>query len=640
MADSRRYLRDIGSNFSREYMVVLIMCIVYTLAIGIISIMRYESFSANVYDLGIMIQVVWNTSKGWILQDSVNMGRPMMRFWMAHWEFIYIVIALFYKIISTPYTILFFQTIVVASGAIPIYWLARDKFGHGALSVIFPISYLLYPAMQNANLEDIHGVTLAAPFLLFAFYYLQKKRIAPFIIFGLIALTCREDSALLLFMMGIYAFLFNKQRKLGIGIALFSIAWFLLWYKRMWLRAMLGLPEFVIMEGAETHWDHLAQIKYDALYLVKFLAKKYNIRYFLYLFGPVLFLSLFSLRTLLIAAPMFAINLLSSYYYTHEVEHHYSATIVPFIFISAIFGLDHLVRSAKIKMSKVHQNKVSLALLIAALLFFFLKSNVFDLPQWKILDHHRVLKEIIETIPEEASLSAETKLAVHAAERHELYSFNDNVDRVDYILYDFYAPTINLITRKSFQLPYLWPDNDYIRDVLHDENYGIERYEDGVCLLKRGADHVQGLKKLIHADVAEIEKSSYKMINDHVELRGYRTHDILTHYVQPDKLGEIYWKHAVHLTCFYELKSLPKDNVDMDKVKVQVRNDAYAVSFEHEPFFNCFNFNQLDTGKLLRDEVFWEIPDDAPHGFYQFCMSITAEHEPENYVYLFDFYID
>lgn len=640
MTESINFSENISSNESQHYLIVFILCSIYVLVIGILSIMRYESFSANVYDLGIMIQVVWNTSKGWILQDSVNMGRPMMRFWMAHWEFIYLVIAIFYKLIGTPYTILFFQTIVVASGAIPIYWLAKEKLGNNILSIVFPLGYLLYPAIQNANLEDVHGVTLAAPFLLYAFYYLQKKRVSPFIVFGIIALTCREDSALLLFMMGIYAFLVNKQRKLGVAISVFSILWFLVWYKRMTIRSILGLPEFVIMEGAETHWDHLGQMRHDPFYILKFLAKMYNIRYFLFIFGPVVFLSLFSPSTLLIASPMFAINLLSSYYYTHEVEHHYSATITPFIFISAIYGLQNLLKLLKIKLDKRKILYISILIFSFSFIFFFIKSNVFDYPKWRINDHHRIIKNIINSIPEEASLTAETKLAVHAAERHELYAFNDNVDTVDYILYDFYAPTINLITRKSFQLPYVWPNNEYIQAVLRDENYGIEKYKDGVCLFKRGADYQEGLQKTVYAVASELEKSTFKKLNESVEFKGFKTHDLLTHYVQPDKLGDIYWKHAFHVTCYYELKSTPGDDRNYDKIKIMVKNNEYTYSFDHEPFYGLLNLDQLDTNKLLRDEIFWEIPDEAPSGFYQFFMSSMNNHSKENFVYLFDFYID
>ncbi|MBD3289330.1 DUF2079 domain-containing protein, partial [candidate division KSB1 bacterium] len=336
-----------SSNDKTGLFIVAGGILVYIFCMSALSILRYESFTAVVYDLGIMIQTIWNTANGHLLQESVNMGQPMLRFWMAHWEFIYLFVALIYKIIPSVWTILTVHTIVIALGALPVYWLAKEKLKHELTAVIFAFAYLLYPAVQNGNLNDIHGVTFAAPFLLFAFYFLQKRSYGWFAFHAFFAIISREDSALLLIMMAGYAFFFMKERKVGAITAIMCAAWFLVWYERMAIRAMLGLPEFIIMEGAETHWDHLANVKNDSLYVVKFLAKKYNIRYFLNLFGPLFFLSLLSPSTLLIAAPMFAINLLSSYYYTHDVAHHYSATIVPFIFISAIYGTKNLLEFSK-----------------------------------------------------------------------------------------------------------------------------------------------------------------------------------------------------------------------------------------------------------------------------------------------------
>jgi len=88
------------------------------------------------------------------------------------------------------------------------------------------------------------------------------------------------------------------------------------------------------------------------------------------------------------------------------------------------------------------------------------------------------------------------------------------------------------------------------------------------------------------------------------------------------------------------LKSSLAQTNRFDNFKILVKNDSYSQSFDHTPFYNLFTFEKLDASKLIRDEVLWEVPDDAPHGFYQFYMSITSASEPENYVYLFDFYID
>ena len=617
-------------NAIKSYLYLLLMIAVYVIVMSYLSIIKFESFSASVYDLGIMIQTIWNTSNGWILQESINMGYPMMRFWMAHWEFIYIPIALIYKIFSSPYTILIVQSIVVSLGVFPIYWLAKEKLRNEIIAYVFSLSYLLYPAIQNANLCDIHGVTLAAPFLLFTFYYLQKRDIKLFTLFAFIAVLCREDSALVLFMLGIYAFLILKEKRLGIVVSTVSILWFLVWYERMAIRSMAGLPEFIIMEGAETHWGHLSNVTGDPLYIVKFLAKKHNIRYLFNIFGPVGFLSFFSPLTLLIATPMFAINLLSSYYYTHEVEHYYSATIAPFIYVSAIYGAKKLLSYFE-KNNKL--NYFAIVILLCSVFFFFIKSNVFDIKKWKITEHHKVIKKVITKIPKHASLTAENKLAAHAAERHEIYVFDDNIDKVDYILYDFYAPTVTIITRTGFQLHPAWPDNDSIRKVLYNKDYGVVHYEDGVCLFKKNADYEDGIKKLAISTETKINNVINREIRPGVYCKGYNSYNMLSYYEQPEKLGPIYWKKALHFTCFWSSVS---DNPDTLNLIFKIKSDNQEFIISHSSVFGLYPATKWKNNELIRDEVFWEIPDEAEPGLYQIYAAFKPDKAENNFIYLFD----
>lgn len=624
-------------HISRYFYYMLAAIGIYSVLMSYLSIIRYESFSASVYDLGIMIQTVWNTSHGWILQESVNMGYPMMRFWMAHWEFIYLPIALVYRLFSHPYTLLILQTVIVSLGAIPVFYLAQDKLKNGPIAFAFSLSYLLYPAIQNANICDVHGVTFAVPFLLFAFYYLQKRRIGLFALFSVIAISCREDSALLIFMMGIYAFFILKERKLGIIVAIVGFSWFFIWYERMAIRSMLGLPEFVIMEGAESHWDHLAKIKDDPLYLVKFLAKKYNIRYFFYLFGPVLLLSFFSPSTLLIAAPMFAINLISSYYYTHDVEHYYSATIAPFIFISAIYGLKNVQDYFRIRYNKRMKWLRAAPILIMAstMFFFFIKSNVFDAGKWKITDHHRIIKKIIKEIPQEASLSVDSRLAVHAAERHELYAFNDHAYDAEYVLYDFYGPKVTLVSRTTFHLPFFWADNDSIRKVLANENYGIVEYEDGVVLFKKNVDYKNGIEKLAYSDENDIKNSLSVEIASGMECKGFNTFEQLRYYVELEKFGEITWQRGLHFTCFWQMNQ--KAEADL-QFEYQIENIETGTGFsiEHQPVFGVFPTSKWEVGKIVRDEIFSDIPVEIMAGTYKVNIKVKTDSEEKKFTHLFE----
>lgn len=622
----------------------------YVVFFSFLSILRYESYQTSAYDLGTMIQVIWNTSKGWFLQDSINMGYPMTRFWMAHWEFIFILIAVLFKIIPHAYTILILQTAVIALGALPLYRLGKQITHDKSTALTFSFAYLMYPAIQNANLADVHGVTFAAPLLIFTFYYLVKKKFKLFYLFAFLSLLCREDSALLLIMMGIYAFLIVKEKKHGLIVATVSVVWFLIWFQRLKIRSLLGLPDFDIMAGADTHWSHLGQLSHDPLYLFKFWAKQYNILYFIYIFAPVVFLSFFEWKILLIATPIFVINLISSYYYTHDVEHYYSVTVVPFVFISAIFGLQKVYEFFRNKLThrfkerSIRENVLSIAstlMLVLAIVFFFVKSNALDVRHWKVTEHHHVINSVVKLIPEDASLSAEHQLVPQAAKRQEIYVFNDNVGKVNYILYDFYAPSVRLITRSSFHVPFYWPDNDSIRAVIKNKQYGVIHYEDGVCLFKKGADYEAGRRELAIDVGSAIETFTKKEIVPPIEFMGYNQFPILKAYRPVENSEAIQWSYAIHFTSFWSTQdSLTQDYQVIFKFQLGEQVN-YLV---HEPVFGVFPTPDWQPNKIIKDEIFWELPENAISGQYEisaaFADGVTTEFEQMNFVKLFDLNVE
>ncbi len=635
---------------SLQFFITWGIIIIYIIAFSYLSILRYRSYQTGAYDLGTMIQVIWNTSKGWLLQDSINMGYPMTRFWMAHWEFIFIPIAFIFKIVPHAYTILILQTVVVALGALPLYWIGKLITHDKSTAVTFAFAYLMYPAIQNANLADVHGVTFAAPLLIFTFYYLIKKNFKLFYLFAFLSLMCREDSALLLIMMGIYAFFIVKEKKHGLIVAIISVIWFLIWYQRLKIRSLLGLPEFDIMAGADTHWSHLRQLSHDPLYLFKFWAKQYNIHYFIYIFVPVLFLSFFEWKILLIATPIFIINLISNYYYTHDVEHYYSVTVAPFVFISAIYGLQKVYEFFRNKL--IHRFKersirenvlsiVSTLVLVLAIVFFFLKSNVLDSRHWKVTEHHQVLDEVIKIIPADASLSAEHQLIPQASKRHEIYVFNDNVGKVDYILYDFYAPSVRLVTRSSFHLPFYWPDNDTIRAIIKNKQFGVIHFEDGVCLFKKGADYEKGRKELAIDVGSSIETFSPKKIKPPIEFMGYNQFPILKAYSPVENSEAIKWNYAIHFTTFWSTQ----DSLNQDyQVVFKLQSGGELNYLVHEPVFGVFPTTDWQPNEIVKDEIFWEMPENATSANYEifaaFTESVSTEFEQMNFVKLFDLNVE
>ena len=88
---------------------------------------------------------------------------------------------------------------VIALGALPVYWLAREATATGqhrvfpaAFGVAAALAYLLYPPLEAANLTEFHPVALAPTFFLFAFYYLWRRAYWRYGLFALLAMSCKR----------------------------------------------------------------------------------------------------------------------------------------------------------------------------------------------------------------------------------------------------------------------------------------------------------------------------------------------------------------------------------------------------------------------------------------------------------------
>jgi len=132
-----------------------------------VTILKHKAFETTAFDLGNMDQAVWNSIYGRFLPFT-NWGEEGTRL-AYHVDPILILISPPYLICSDPRTLLVLQTVIVALGAWPIYLLARERLGTNLATLAFPLAYLLFPALEAANMFDFHPTTLVAAFLPYAF---------------------------------------------------------------------------------------------------------------------------------------------------------------------------------------------------------------------------------------------------------------------------------------------------------------------------------------------------------------------------------------------------------------------------------------------------------------------------------------
>src|SRR5438067_9370349 len=212
------------------WLLVLVM-LVYALEMSHQAVLRYDTFKATAFDLGNMDQVIWNTIHGRWFQftnQATDYYGPPTRL-AVHFEPIILPLSLLYLFYADPRILLVFQTLVLVSGALPVFLLTRKYLPQWPiLAALMAAAYLLSPALLGLNIFDFHPVSLATPLLLYAILALEYRRYVWFIIACILAGACKEDIPLALAMLGILLIWKYKLRRLGLVLFFGGLLWSIL----------------------------------------------------------------------------------------------------------------------------------------------------------------------------------------------------------------------------------------------------------------------------------------------------------------------------------------------------------------------------------------------------------------------------
>src|SRR5262249_24891895 len=124
----------------------------YALTFGLLSVQVYDGYGAPGFDMAIPDQGVWLLSRFHVPFCTV-IGR---NFFADHTSFIFLAAVPLYWIYPHAQGLLVLQACLLAGAAVPIYLLARRRVGGTVLPTLLAAAYLLNPALQNGNLEQMH----------------------------------------------------------------------------------------------------------------------------------------------------------------------------------------------------------------------------------------------------------------------------------------------------------------------------------------------------------------------------------------------------------------------------------------------------------------------------------------------------
>lgn len=451
----------------------------YVLVFSVASFYKYETYQTG-YDQIYFEQPLWNTGNGRFMEQS-DFAYSTSGF-AVDWMPLLVVFTPIYWLLPSPHTLFFVETLILGLGALPLFWLARDKFKSPPVGLLFAAVYLANPTLEYFNLLPFNLRAPGLVALLYAFYFFEKGAKWRFALFALLAIATRTEVSLVITMFGVYG-LFNYKRlnwklwvpPLIIGPVYFVIVFSFILPAFITPGTMVVPPETQPIQISQFQRDYISNtdtiisttygdlgknlpdvIKNTITNPLKTAERVFTVKKFEYLILmllPFAFLPLFAPRVLLFALPIVAINLLSSRSTQFDYKSHYSALLLFPLAVGAIYGAANLVPllkkwrfTANLRIGKLPV--ASLGAVLAVLVVFALGVQVLErnpLPGVVRNAEKKAMinptNAMISRIPANASVSTGSLLGPHLLPRRYIYPFplalySPPTQAVEYILVD------------------------------------------------------------------------------------------------------------------------------------------------------------------------------------------------------------
>ncbi len=619
---------------------VIILIGVYSVVFSIAGYLQYVSFSYQDMDLAAISQAFWNGVHGRFFPTR-HAGESTL--FKNHRWLIALPLLPIYALFPSAVTLLVLQSFAVAVGAGAVYLLAR-RLLDPPLGLLFAFCYLIYPAVNYLTLYEFHPVAFALPLLLFTFYFYEQRVWSLYLMFLLLSLSCREDVALPIFGLGVYALLRGvKERdtvargrwKWGISAILLSLSWFAVCVMIFPLLITRHLPKADQPDIIPLFFGWLGRSPTEIVgtvitrpwYVMKGVLTGPKLIYLFQLLVPLGFLSLLSPRSCLMILFAAAEGLLSSRSKHFSIPYQYTALITPFIFISAIMGTRNLLRRLRFG---IRADYLILFLLVFAPLcaawFGPLSHPPSPIRVWRVTEEDAVRRRLVALVPKESPVLATFGLASHLSDRPLLfYSFQfcggwrpTGPDRIDVPLVQRTARFALIDFNDPLTFYYFFgPDGDrYLRGFLED-GWQLEETVNSLALFRKG--DAPGIGLVEQSDLTEVDTPFSQPIKNAPGLvfRGYT--------LQPDRrLGFPVIETAVFLQC--------DDTIG--------ENYLLGISFRHQGA-SGFSFGQYlfapfrilptsrwEKGNIIRQRCAILVPTNAPGGAYELTLSLVRPIGP------------
>lgn len=424
-----------------------------------------------------------------------------------------------YALAPSAYTLVVLQALLLVSAALPVYLIARDRLASPWAGVAFAALYLLYPTTQFMGMAAPFQPRVPALVLfLWAFWCLERRRLGWYLALLGLATLARTDAALVTVAFGMYAALRRRPWAYSALPVVLGLAYF--YVAITYITPRFYSPSFQPPPQVEVPFDlsrdyndlwpcgvspqacyymHLGggipnivrNILTHPVEVALFALQPAKLEYLLLMFAGLLFLPLLAPRELLLAAPVFAINLLSNRVYQYVITEQYQILAIPGMVIAAIYGAAWLLealerraqRAGRPPAPRLRPAFYAAIVLLVALLNVPLKNPaVSAIRNPERPERVALMEQMKAMIPPDAKVAATSFLAPHLLPRAEIYyipggKMHHQPDEADYAFIDRRAAGLIAEAERG---------NDILGRLLADPAWQVVADEDDLILLRRG----------------------------------------------------------------------------------------------------------------------------------------------------------
>ena len=387
------------------------------------ALFRYLTYSTPGYDFGIFCNMFHSMKTDFSMNTTCERNKLLSHL-AVHISPIYYLILPIYFIFPSPITLNVIQPIIIYSGVIPLYLLAKKLKLTKNASAFLCIAFSFYAPLATGCFYDLHENCFMVPLLLWMFYFFECSKTVPMFIFAVLTLAVKEDAFIYVAIFALYLIIAKKKYLKGGGMLVMSVIYFALCcvilshFGEGVMESRYGNLQSGggLLEAAKTL---LMNTGYAVGEVLK--TKDDTPDKFLYAAQMLLPLALIPFRNksyarYILILPIF-VNLLTQYKYQFNIGYQYSFSIAAFLFYLSVLNLSDT------KPEK--QNKLTFfAVISSAMLFIMMvlpKSFNYIVKYNTNKETYRQITEAIETIPDDASVTASAFFVPKLAQRAIIY---------------------------------------------------------------------------------------------------------------------------------------------------------------------------------------------------------------------------